>query len=163
MTTQKAKRKPILFLDELSDYHSKDLSRFKPGAKILFGHIPPVTRNPILEFAELCPSSREAEVVEVKDIAFNVLHNIKHGNPKCDAPRTMIFYKIEGINDTCSYPTDRGIEPYAEGYYNPANFTVILSDLEYAGVEYVPVASPAYMEQIRKLNALIFKESAKRR
>lgn len=120
-------------LDELAEFHLRDLSRIKPGMRLLFGHIPPLD-DPYLVDSKQHPYSDIVEVMRVAKISANDLFKFERSVDWATEEKPVIFYSTENHGQYHRYASDAGIIPYTPGGYNTANFTVILSDLEDAGI-----------------------------
>lgn len=120
-----------VFLDELSDFHVKDLNRLTPGTKVLFGHVPDLIAESRFHDHKIFPSVEYAEVLRTED-------------DSSDSPKPQIHYRDSKGRENRHYASDMSVIPYGAGFYNDANFVVILDDLKNAGVSVDTEVSPHY-------------------
>jgi hypothetical protein len=154
-----------LHIDQLEEFYLRDdLSRLTPGTRILFGHV----RSVDVERVSTATGPAEAwcevaTVYAVGEYSHYDLHPPRQGVRKDSssslAEKTMRIRYIPGEAIREDYIADRhaadaGVLAYAPGHYNGANFTVLLNDLEAAGVELIPTPSSEYLEKQQVFNAL---------
>lgn len=147
----------IKHIDQLSEFHLRDLKRLTPGAKVLFGHVPPLDEDPAYCDTTEYADAYRAEVIEVKAASFNELHHFTHTPEWATAKQQVIFYDSVNYKNRHRYASDSGVIPSTVGEesYNPTNFTVLLEDLEAAGVTLDLNVSEEYQARLDEFNARV--------
>jgi hypothetical protein len=140
-------------IDQLGEHHLRDLSRLTPGTRVLFGHVPELTGDPAIIGYHEFYSGELATVKKIETISANELFKFKTPVSWAQHTSSVIFYTQEDGRDWKNFATDAGVERYTEGHYNSANFTVLLDDLEAAGIELILDVTQKYKRRLEKFNA----------
>jgi len=158
------------------DFRLRDLERLTPGSKVLFIHLPPLNDDLLITHMGSIPytSVELAIITEVKDASFDDLHPLAVENPNratqtaeqlewATEKKPVIFYNRHPAlltpNISHRYASDSGVIPYSpSGMYNDTNFTVLMDDLNEAGVELSTLPSPEYSAILEEYKRKISKE-----
>lgn len=148
-----------VYLDELRPYAVREPSRLKPGARVVFVHLPPLT-NPWAEYNPQHAFGSLATVVEVAEKSPAELEPLAPRYPGDEKRALMILFRTEdqlSEDPQDRYASDSGVIPYenSANNYNSTNFTVLVDDLESQGLEIVLEVKPSYAEQLEKFNGEI--------
>lgn len=138
-----------VYTDELLQFRVRDISRLKPGAEIIFAHVPEL-KNPEFETYKVFADAHRYTVVEVAEKSFNDLHGSNSDTVRNNEKNTVILFE-----DTYRSQADAGVIPYSGNWYNDTNFTVIVSDLEDAGMTWIDEISPSYKVRLDAYNSLV--------
>lgn len=142
-----------IYTNELRQFQVRDISRLVPGTEILIAHVPDL-ENPSLEFSKVSAQAHRYTVLEVCEKTANELHHFDTDADWANEKDTVIHVKNKHYEDYM-YASDCGVLPYEGGGYNTTNFTVILSDLEDAGMTWINDTSPSYKEALEKYNSQV--------
>lgn len=144
--------KTTLYIDQLRKFAVHDPSRIQKGDKVLFLHVPSLTDTAWNDH-KLSAYGSEVEITEVGMKTFAELHPVLTNPLKTD-PALVFLYKGEH-SESYRHASDAGVIPYEGNWRNDVNFTVLVSDLEKAGVEVILEASPEYRREMEKVNETI--------
>lgn len=144
--------KTTLYIDQLRKFAVHDPSRIQKGDKVLFLHVPSLTDTTWNDH-KLSAYGNEVEITEVGMKTFAELHPVLTNPLKTD-PALVFLYKREH-SESYRHASDAGVIPYEGNWRNDVNFTVLVSDLEKAGVEVILEASPEYRREMEKVNETI--------
>ena len=146
-----------VYTDELIQFRVRDISRLKPGTEIIFAHVPEL-KDPELGTYEVFAEARLYIVVEVAEKSFNDLHGSNSDTVRNNEKNTVILFEDtyrSQVKPNYRYATDAGVIPYSGNWYNDTNFTVIVSDLEDAGMTWIDEISPSYKTRLDAYNSLV--------
>lgn len=158
-------------LDELSEFHLKDVKRLTPGTEIIIGHIPPLKEeskwwqwagyNDATVFSTLLISFndiiREKEEATKNVPLFNTPAQFVLFHQEIPYPAPHPTTQIGNVEVSYSAACDLGIERYSKEIsdaeeYHLANFVIIRSDLEESGIDYRLFTSEAYQTRLIEMN-----------
>ncbi len=152
----------IRFLDELSAFHVKDITRLKPGEKIIFGHVPNLDREDYFRFRDhkVYPQMETVEVVAVEWASFNELHSSLTNLTDDEwAPekKLVIRYRSERGHEGYRHASDASIVAYnpETNFFNDTNFVVIPQELEDAGLVLIPEVTAVYRKAADLYNSTV--------
>jgi hypothetical protein len=141
----------VKHLDELAEFHLRDVSRLTRGAEVLFGHVPTLAGDPALSevreefvFSELGESTG-VEVSSLNDL-FKFNHPVNWGEQR----GTVIFYLDEKREQKKRFAVDAGVESSPNGLYHESNFVVLVDDVKAAGFKLSVDTSSAYKRRLEE-------------
>lgn len=152
--------KTKLHLDELKAYALRDPAKLKPGTRVLFGRISPLT-NPENEYNPQYPGAELGTVVEVAEKSPAELYPNAPRYSGDDKLSIFVLYRtdqsevLDPHKIRSSYASDCGLIPYSGNYYNPDNFIVDLDGLEAQGFGIDFEVSEGYAEKLKRFNEQI--------
>ena len=149
--------KTILFMDQIRHLAIRDVSKLQPGDDVLFLHVPQLAlEDPEYLDCTLNPHYFQVKIDGISNKNFRQLHpNLT--DPIHTEPAMVL--EFEGnFGRNYRYLGDCGVEAYGvnvdgEKSYNSTNFTVLVSDLEAAGIALKLEVSPEYKAKLDKINA----------
>ncbi len=126
------------YIEELVSFSVRDKTKLYEGAHVLFCHAPSVAPAPRAYDYRPYPSYTGGAFL-TEGTVLELFTNEK-GQEK-------VRYRNRAGEICERYLTDSGVVPYAKGeaheFWNPVNFTVIVNELEDAGIQYIPEGRPA--------------------
>lgn len=145
-----------IYLDELRPYAVREPSRIKPGARVVFVHLPPLSNS----WAEYSPQHAFGFLATVVEVAEKSPAELEPLAPRYegDTKRSlMILFRTEdqlSEEPQDRYASDSGVIPYENNAnnYNSTNFTVLVDDLESQGLEIVLEVKPSYAKKLEIFN-----------
>lgn len=142
------------YLDQLEEFYCRDWDRIEVGQIILFGHVPTLEN---VEWAE-CKASVYGEVVTILEkryASFNELNGFHNTDEWATKLAPMLYVESESGYKSWRHATDAGIVKYDGTWYNPVNFTVIMSDVTDKFDDVLLAGSPEYLVRLEDYNSKV--------
>jgi hypothetical protein len=146
----------VRHLNELQRFHVRDLSKLTEGARVLIGHVPPLT-DEVSESGSAFTSAEFATVLYVEDLSYNDLHGTDGTVEWMTVVKTMLqlsFAADTNLQPQYHFASDYGVVPEDNGDYNDTDFIVRIVDLEASDVELVLKPSQEYQAKLKLFNSL---------
>lgn len=146
----------VKHIDELSDFHLRDITKLKPNTAVLFGHVPVLGEDPSLGDSKIHASGSLVTVTRVDTASFGDLHRTASTADWAAEKSLKVFYKTaDSEMELYREAGDTGVVPYDEGWRNPWNFVVLISDLEAAGITLDLEPSDSLREYMEDYNSKV--------